>query len=304
VIAAATGARPGPAPTAAATTDIPPDLLPVYRDAAASCPMPWEVLASIGKIESDHGRSDSPGVRYGSNAAGAMGPMQFLASTWSAYGVDGDHDGRVDVYNSTDAIWGAARYLCANGAGNAETLRSAISAYNHSASYIDQVLRIAASYASEPSTQTGHALPVGRVVFEQHPGYLTAPHHDYPAIDIPVPVGTIVYAAAGGTVALSSPNVGICGGTIIVDAIDGARYTYCHLSAELLASGDRIDTGARIALSGGQPGASGAGDATGPHLHLGIAVHGTNVCPQALLAAWFNGKTADPDSAPASGCSY
>ena len=233
-----------------------------------------------------------------------MGPMQFLASTWSAYGVDGDGDGRADVYNTVDAIWGAARYLCANGAGNAETLRSAIWAYNHSDSYLGQVLRTASSYASEPATQTGHELPVSRTVFEQHPGYLTAPHHDYPAIDIPVPAGTTVYAAAGGTVAVSSPNVGICGGTIIIDATDGARYTYCHLSAELVASGDRIDTGAQIALSGGQPGAPGAGDATGPHLHLGIAVNGTNVCPQVLLTAWFNRTPADPAAAPASGCSY
>jgi hypothetical protein len=304
VIATATGAQLGPAPTTTATTDIPPDLWPVYRDAASSCPLSWEVLAAIGKVEGDHGRSDAPGVQSGSNAAGAMGPMQFLASTWSAYGVDGDHDGRADVYDSIDSIWGAARYLCANGAGNADTLRSAIWAYNHSDSYVAEVLRIAASYANEPSTQTGHALPVDRAVFEQHRDYLTAPHHDYPAIDIPVAVGTTVYAVAGGTVALSSPNVGICGGAIVIDATDGARYTYCHLSNELVASGDRVDTSAPIALSGGQPDAPGAGDATGPHLHLGIAVNGTNVCPQALLTAWFNGKPMDPNSAAMSGCSY
>jgi murein DD-endopeptidase MepM/ murein hydrolase activator NlpD len=233
-----------------------------------------------------------------------MGPMQFLAGTWSAYGVDGDGDGRADVYDSTDAIWGAARYLCANGAGNMDTLRSALWAYNHSDSYVDQVLRAAASYASEPTTQTGHTLPLSRTVFEQHPGYLTAPHHDYPAIDVPVPVGTAVYAAAGGTVALSSADVGICGGTITIDATDGARYTYCHLSSELVGTGARVDTGAQIALSGGQPDAPGAGDATGPHLHLGITVNGTTVCPQALLTAWSNGEPMDPNSAPVSGCSY
>jgi hypothetical protein len=303
VIAAATGAQLGPTPTTEATADIPPDLMPVYRDAAASCPLPWEVLAAIGKIESDHGRSDAPGVRSGSNPAGAMGPMQFLPGTWSAYGVDADRDGRPVVYDAIDAIWGAARYLCVNGAGNADTLRSALWVYNHSDSYVDQVLHIAATYTSEPNTQTGHALPVSRTVFEQHPGYLTAQHHDYPAIDIPVPVGTTVYAAAGGTVTLSSPDVGTCGGTIIINATDSARYTYCHLSSQLVISGDEVDTGTPIALSGGQRGAPGAGDATGPHLHLGIAINGTNVCPQALLTAWFNGKPADPGSASVSGCS-
>jgi murein DD-endopeptidase MepM/ murein hydrolase activator NlpD len=232
-----------------------------------------------------------------------MGPMQFLPTTWAVYGVDGDGDGRADAYNSDDSIWGAARYLCANGAGNAETLRSAIWAYNHADSYVDQVLRVAATYAAQPTTETGHALPVNRTVFDQHPAYLTAPHHDYPAIDIPVPVGTTVYAAAGGTVALSSQDGGICGGTIIVDASDGARYTYCHLSSVVVTTGDRVDTGSPIGRSGGQPGASGAGDATGPHLHLGITINGASVCPQALLRSWFEGKPADPNSAPTTGCS-
>jgi murein DD-endopeptidase MepM/ murein hydrolase activator NlpD len=113
-----------------------------------------------------------------------------------------------------------------------------------------------------------------------------------------------VYAAAGGTVTASSPDVGICGGTIIIDAADGARYTYCHLGTELVADGDRVDTGGQIALSGGQPGAPDAGDATGPHLHLGIAINGTNVCPQAPLTAWFNGTPEDPATMPLSGCSY
>jgi hypothetical protein len=304
VVATATGAQLSSTPTPTATNDIPSDLLAAYPDAAASCPLPWEVLAAIGKIESDHGRSDEPGVRSGANSSGAMGPMQFLPTTWAAYGVDADGDHRADVYDSIDSIWGAARYLCANGAGNAETLRTAIWAYNHADWYVDQVLQIASSYAAEPTTETGHALPISRRVFDVHPAYLTAPHHDYPAIDIPVPVGTTVYAAAGGTVALASQDRGICGGTIIVDASDSARYTYCHLSSELVATGDRVDTGSPIGLSGGQPGAPGAGDATGPHLHLGITVNGTSVCPQDLLSSWFEGKPEDPNLAAARGCTY
>ena len=65
----------GGAPSQDAQRDIPPQLLPVYQTAADSCPgLPWSVLAAIGKVETDHGRSTAPGVRSGANFAGAAGP--------------------------------------------------------------------------------------------------------------------------------------------------------------------------------------------------------------------------------------
>ena len=138
----------GGTPSAYALSDIPAELLPVYRQAAAkTCNMPWGVLAAIGSVESDHGRSNLPGVHDGTNSAGAMGPMQFLAGTWAAYGVDGDHDGDKDVYDPVDAIWGAAAYLCANGAGQQERLRDAIWNYNHDGAYVDEVLARAQRYS-------------------------------------------------------------------------------------------------------------------------------------------------------------
>ncbi|MFP5376510.1 MAG: lytic transglycosylase domain-containing protein, partial [Acidimicrobiia bacterium] len=133
-----------------AGADIPAELEPVYRAAAASCPLPWEVLAAVGKVESDHGRSQRPGVRSGANAAGAMGPMQFLGATWAAYGVDGDGDSTADPYGAVDSIWGAARYLCANGAGDPARLRSAVWNYNHDDAYVDHVLAVAAGYRDDP----------------------------------------------------------------------------------------------------------------------------------------------------------
>ena len=75
------------------------------------------MLAAIGAIESDHGRSDAPGVHSGVNAFGCCaGPMQFNLtdgppSTWQRYAVDGNHDGVLDVYDPADAIAAAARYL-------------------------------------------------------------------------------------------------------------------------------------------------------------------------------------------------
>jgi hypothetical protein len=139
--------RAAAAPSTAATADIPADLLPLYRKAAATCPgLPWSVLAAIGKIETDHGRSQAPGVTAGENYAGAGGPMQFLPSTWAVYGVDANGDGRTDRYDPADAIFGAAHYLCESGAGQTRHLYRAVFAYNHADSYVRAVLTQATAY--------------------------------------------------------------------------------------------------------------------------------------------------------------
>ncbi|HEV3504958.1 MAG TPA: lytic murein transglycosylase, partial [Actinomycetes bacterium] len=124
--AASASGNKNSSPSARAIADIPPELLPIYQKAAKdSCDMPWGVLAAIGKVETDHGRSQLPGVSSGENGSGAGGPMQFLQPTWDAYGVDGDRDGDKDRYDPVDAIWGAANYLCSNGAGDPARLRDA-----------------------------------------------------------------------------------------------------------------------------------------------------------------------------------
>ncbi|MGP4026168.1 C40 family peptidase [Actinomadura sp. 3N407] len=145
------------APTALAQRDIPPAYLRWYMDAAPTCPgLPWNVLAAVGKIESDHGRSTMPGVHSGENSAGAGGPMQFLAATWAAYGADGDHDRNKDRYNPADAIYGAANYLCANGAGKGgKHLHRAIWHYNHADWYVRKVLDQATRYATPTTSRRG-----------------------------------------------------------------------------------------------------------------------------------------------------
>lgn len=136
-------------PSRLATSDIPPDYLALYQRAAATCPgLSWTVLAGIGSIESSHGRSQLPGVTTGANWAGAMGPMQFLASSWAAYGVDADGDGVANVYTPSDAIYAAARYLCHDGAGDPSYLRSAIWSYNHADWYVNRVLDLGIRYGS------------------------------------------------------------------------------------------------------------------------------------------------------------
>lgn len=76
-----------------------------------------------------------------------MGPMQFLGSTWSAYRVDGNGDGRADVYDPADAIPAAARYLKANGAP--ERIYGAIWRYNHADWYVRRVLGFARRYSAD-----------------------------------------------------------------------------------------------------------------------------------------------------------
>jgi len=122
------------APSGKALATIPPDYLALYQQAAASCPgLPWTVLAAIGQVESDHGRLNAPGVHAGANSKGAQGPMQFLPSTFRHYALPVPPGGAnpPSPYDPVDAIWAAARLLCANGARNAADLPGAIFAYNH-----------------------------------------------------------------------------------------------------------------------------------------------------------------------------
>jgi len=161
----ATASAPTGNPSAYAVSDIPPEMLAIYQKAAATCPgLSWSILAAIGSVETDHGRSTLPGVHSGANFAGAEGPMQFEPETWAAYGADGDGDGVKDVYNPADAVFGAANYLCANGAGDPAKLRSAIWNYNHSEAYIDDVLARAAHYSDAASLTPANATSAAALV--------------------------------------------------------------------------------------------------------------------------------------------
>lgn len=133
----------GIGPSALALAEIPSEYLALYQRAALTCPgLSWSVLAAIGSIESGHGRNNGP------SSAGALGPMQFMPRTWEAYGVDGGGDGVANIWDPADAIFGAAGYLCANGAGDPAHLRDAIWRYNHSQIYVETVLAKAAAYAA------------------------------------------------------------------------------------------------------------------------------------------------------------
>ncbi|MES9537134.1 NlpC/P60 family protein [Actinomadura sp. NPDC000600] len=138
---AAAGSQPAAAGDAKA---VPADYLKLYQEAGKKYGIPWNVLAGVGKVETDHGRSTMPGVSSGENYAGAGGPMQFLEPTFKAFAVDGDKDGKKDRYDPADAIPTAAAYLKHNGAP--DRMRTAIFQYNHSWDYVDLVLDWAKRY--------------------------------------------------------------------------------------------------------------------------------------------------------------
>jgi membrane-bound lytic murein transglycosylase B len=127
-----------------ARRDIPGAYVKLYLQAASKYHLDWATLAAVGQIESDHGRSRFPGVRSGTNRAGAAGPTQFLAATWARYGVDANNDGSISPYDPADAIAAMAAYLRASGAP--ENWPRALFAYNHSDAYVVAVLRLSRRY--------------------------------------------------------------------------------------------------------------------------------------------------------------
>jgi hypothetical protein len=127
--------------SASGRAEIPAELVPVYESASRRYRLGERgvpVLAAINKVETDFGRNQGPSF------AGAAGWMQFMPSTWAAYGVDADGDGTSDPADPDDAIHAAARYLAASGAPG--DWYRAIFAYNHADWYVQQVLARADAY--------------------------------------------------------------------------------------------------------------------------------------------------------------
>jgi cell wall-associated NlpC family hydrolase len=141
---------------------IPADFLHWYKQVGQQTGVPWPILAGIGTVESDNGRTTLPGVRSGQNGFGAAGPMQIgiegaSGNTWggapihpasqavNGVATDEDGDGVANVYDPADAIAGAAKYLLQNRVLTDPS--GAIFAYNHLQSYVQSVLYWAGVYA-------------------------------------------------------------------------------------------------------------------------------------------------------------
>lgn len=340
------GASPAaPAAAVATAVGIPPIMAFAYQQAAQlaqvdGCRLRWTVLAAIGRIESGHaaGRAinptgditpsilgpvldgngfaaipDTDNARWDGNPIWdrAVGPMQFIPSSWTIFGRDGNNDGRIDPNNAYDATLAAAAHLCGPGPNDLTEparLHAAIYGYNHDQSYVEAVLTQAARYDqliaaaahSAGATVGGFVLPVDRSWIDPDPSVLMRPHHDYPAWDLALPEGTPVYAVTAG--AITTVNDTRCGLGIQLTQPDGHRWTFCHATRLLAASGQQVTAGQLIMLSGN------TGNSTGPHLHLALnAPDGVALCPQPLLDAWWNGTAVGPDESRTVGtvgCSY
>ena len=153
----------------------------------------------------------------------------------------------------------------------------------------------------------GYVLPLPRELLTLRS--VTSPHHDYPAVDLLVPEGTLVYAVSDGTVArvvdwpYNCYQAGYCTQTcgigISIDGDDGARWIYCHGSQLDVVLGQRVEAGDKI-MATGNTGRSGA-----PHLHLEIRTANVQRCPQALLAALLQQIVPpSPTSLPVRDCSF
>ncbi len=155
------------------------------------------------------------------------------------------------------------------------------------------------------------SIPVPATAF--NPSQLDDPHHDYPAWDLMIPVGTPVYALTAGTVArvtrfphnwwdagcrVATPGgCQTCGMGVTVQTDIGLRYTYCHNSALFVDEGQQVTAGQQVAVSG-DTGFSGA-----PHVHIELHLDGVQYCPQPVMQALYSGS-AVPITWTTRGCSF
>ncbi|MFJ4100402.1 lytic transglycosylase domain-containing protein [Amycolatopsis japonica] len=179
---------------------IPASMMKAYKNAAdilakelPGCHIDWALIASIGRIESNHARggyvdakgntlepilgpqlngagpfaaiSDTDGGKYDGDTVWdrAVGPTQFIPSTWKGYASDGNGDGESNPNNIYDATLGSGRYLCSGGVDltSEQTQRVAVYRYNHSLSYVDTVIRWAVAYRGGVATMPDSQVPVG-----------------------------------------------------------------------------------------------------------------------------------------------
>ena len=114
-----------------------PNFAANYLDVQSKTGTPWQLLAAVHRIES--GQSGDTAIR---SSAGALGPMQFMPATFAHYAQDGDANGTKQITNFDDALLTAGRYLAAGGADKGK-YTTALYNYNHSNSYVNNVLTIA-----------------------------------------------------------------------------------------------------------------------------------------------------------------
>ncbi|MDP9337197.1 MAG: M23 family metallopeptidase, partial [Actinomycetota bacterium] len=293
----------GPEPSALALKEIPADLLPDYVSAAATCDaLPWQVLAAIGFHESRHGegRVDPstgdaappilgppldgtngnariPDASFSDGWAHAMGPMQFIPSTWKRWGrlaPNRPAGATPSPQNAWDSIYSAAAYLC-GGRPSIGNLEQAILSYDHSDDYVRWVLAKAAEYGmgaqtSELGTMVGRmACPIaGPVKFRDDFGDPRSGGRKHQGNDLFAASGTPIVAIENGVIFQTDPTPrGLGGIDIWLRGDSGTTYYHAHNSANVVIVNQRVAVGQVIAYVGD------TGNAQGGPSHLHFEVH-------------------------------
>lgn len=277
-------AGPKVAPTSvdtAAIADIPPAYLVLYQRAGSQFGLPWELLAAVGRVETNHGRNANG---CAPNSVGARGPMQFLEPTF-VHAATLAGIGAADICDPADAIEAAAAYLRSNGAP--DDLQRALFRYNPADWYPPLVISWAQRYGYGgirvwPVAGASLTQPFGPTPFAFEPAHCDGGHcypHFHIGIDLGAPIGTPVRAFAAGRVILAHR---LSDGAVVVEIDHGgdAISLYGHLEPTLLVTeGESVTAGQPIGTVGV------TGTTTGPHLHFAIYISGVPVDPMPYLPA-------------------
>lgn len=307
--------------------DIPPVALDAYRRAGQATGIDWVYLAAIGKIESDHGRyrgsqlsdtgqvtppiigpplngtggnkaiRDTDGGRWDGDRVWdrAVGPMQFIPSTWAGVRQDGNGDGIKDPNNIYDAALAAAHYLRRGGAPS--NMQQAIFSYNNVQWYVDKVLDQAHQYRQAAGADTSDtavdaaAVTAGQWVMPLKPGSytlssgfgwrtnpLTGRGEFHQGQDFGTGTNTPpIHAIGPGTVTRAGDFHDGFGLVVYINHGNGIVSIYAHQSRISVRPGQHVLAGQVIGYVGS------TGQSTGNHLHLQIEINGKPVDPMTFL---------------------
>lgn len=305
--------------------EIPEEFIPIYQEVAEEYEIDWILLAAIHRVETNFSTIE-PMI----SPVGAIGHFQFMPCTvvgWSypacqdsdlgeadipyadlispvviaeygGYGVDGNGDGIVDMFDIYDATYTAGNYLSShlNGRDDEEALRNAIYAYNHADWYVDDVLYYYSLYADgfdganvvvEIFGDKAWIVPFTKNItseFGVRVDPFTGVPNEHNGIDIAKEgiLGRPVVAFTDGEIIYSQYNQGGYGYLVIIQHENNMKTYYAHLNKQGLPVGTKVKAGQVIGSVGS------TGRSTGAHLHFEIRINDVPVNPMPYLSEFLN----------------